>query len=556
MSAIGTNEPMFYLVPISSTTANTLSNITVTISDAAEETEPEASEVMWEGVLGIEGLATGDRRYLMPGEISERDLPLTLMAQTVTAEGHEGAEVAGKITEVWREPREDLGENAVAIMGRGFFDAGDAGQEAARMVEDEVLRGVSLDLGITEASMLDPETLEPVESEDFDLIALLTGDFITAIKGEILGATLCAFPAFRDATVAVVTASGKISMESAFGMKVIRPQALTAAATQAPLKPPSEWFDDPRLNELTPLQITKEGQVYGHLADWDGCHTGFQGICIPPFRSASNYAFFNVGEIETGDGKLIPCGKIMFCRDGTQHAPTNKPMTAAEVSKYYDDSTKVGAFVRAGSDRYGTWLAGALRADLDDLEVQHLRTHPPSGDWRPVKHTTELVAAFSVPIPGFPIPRGEALVASAGGEITAIITAPLDITPDELGHRKRKRRKQMLYSRLQTALGVKPSVREQIRKDAMEFAWEEVDWIEAEGGPKHWFADITAEERRKAARGGAALPDGSFPIRDCTEAEKAIHAQGRAKDQDRVVAHIRKRVRALGCSGDIFDKYH
>ena len=61
----------------------------------------------------------------------------------------------------------------------------------------------------------------------------------------------------------------------------------------------------------------------------------------------------------------------------------------------------------------GAWLAGALRPGLNDIEVQHLRTHPPSGDWRPVKGgPSELVAAFSVPIPGFPIARGRALVAS------------------------------------------------------------------------------------------------------------------------------------------------
>ncbi len=71
--------------------------------------------------------------------------------------------------------------------------------------------------------------------------------------------------------------------------------------------------------------------------------------------------------------------------------------------------------------------------------------------------------------------------------------------------------------------------------------------------------DISQADRDKAAKSGAALPDGSFPITKCTgagsSAENAIRVQGRAKDQAAVKAHIRKRVKALGCSGDIFKPY-
>jgi len=70
------------------------------------------------------------------------------------------------------------------------------------------------------------------------------------------------------------------------------------------------------------------------------------------------------------------------------------------------------------------------------------------------------------------------------------------------------------------------------------------------------FAKYTAEQRRSYARRGIALPDGSFPIPNCAAAEDAIHAQGRTGGSaGRVRAHIRKRVRALGCSGAIFESY-
>ena len=272
-----------------------------------------------------------------------------------------------------------------------------------------------------------------------------------------MGATLVPFAAFEDTRVSVVTASAMKVIDTEgmkFGEQADRFRTLVAAA--GPVKPPRDWFDDPDLRELTPLTITKEGRVFGHLADWDGCHTGFQGVCIPPFYSESDYGYFNVGEIECDKGDLMPCGKLMFCMSGNGHASTDSHLSVEDVQNYYDDATKVGAFVRAGSDRFGTWLAGALRPGLTDIEVQHLRTHPPSGDWRPIKNgPSDLVAAFSVPVPGFPIARrGQALVASAGGEITAIISAPLSLR--ELGPRYKKRKKAMLTIRLHNALGTQP----------------------------------------------------------------------------------------------------
>jgi hypothetical protein len=439
--------------------------VTFTVSEAEEISgsgETEAPEpIFWEGILGFEGEATDDRRFLMNGEIGERELPLPLMIQTITDEGHRGAELGGRIDEIWRSERDD---GVVEIWGRGPFDtSSDVGREGARLVEEEFLTRVSLDLAITDAVALDPNTLEPMEIDEMDFLEFVTADFVTGLKGTIMGATLVPFSAFPDAKVSVITASGKsISMVGRKQqLRVIRGGALTASA--GPVKPPREWFEDPKLNELTPLKISKEGRVYGHLADWDGCHTGFQGICVPPFRSATEYAYFNVGEIETAEGDLVPCGKLMYCRTGNGHAPIE--MTADEASRYYDDATKVGAFVRAGSDRFGTWLAGALRSDLNDLDIQHLRTHPPSGDWRPVKNgPSELVAAFAVPIPGFPIQR--ALVASADGEISAIITAPLEVN-HEVGAKQRRRRKAMLSLRVKEVFGKKETPRAAMRKKAL-----------------------------------------------------------------------------------------
>lgn len=517
----------------SSDEGSTLSPMTVVEDELAVDAEDqvEAPAAIWEGLLAKEGEPTSDRRYLMPGGISHRDLPLSLMVMTVTDEGHKGAQLGGKITEIWRVERED---GVTEIWGRGPFDSSEFGQEAARLVAEEFLTGVSIDLAVSEVLTLDPETFEPIDQADMGLEEMLANDFLTGVKGSIMGATLVPFAAFEDTRVTVVTASAMTVTEGAYAdfEQSSAFQALLAAA--GPVKPPKAWFEDPMLSELTPLTITKDGRVYGHLADWDGCHTGFQGVCVPPFRSYTNYAYFNVGEIETAEGELYPCGKLMFCMDGNGHASTEEGMTAADVQQYYDDATKVGAFVRAGADRFGTWLAGALRPGLNDLEIQHLRTHPPSGDWRPVKGgPSELVAAFSVPIPGFPIARGRALVASAGGDITAIITAPLAIDPDAAGYRRRRRlRKVMLQTRLHNAIGEKSMTREEMR----------VAFIDG-------FKNYDAATRKKMAKAGTAMPDGSYPIADCEDVANARQSIGRSPQGRRsaVQAHINKRARALGC---------
>jgi len=59
---------------------------------------------------------------------------------------------------------------------------------------------------------------------------------------------------------------------------------------------------------------------------------------------------------------------------------------------------------------------------------------------------------------------------------------------------------------------------------------------------------FTADERKTAAKKGAAMPDGSFPILNESDLKNAIHAIGRASNPAAAKAHIKKRARALGLS--------
>lgn len=88
--------------------------------------------------------------------------------------------------------------------------------------------------------------------------------------------------------------------------------------------------------------------------------------------------------------------------------------------------------------------------------------------------------------------------------------------------------------------------------DSIWFSADELDDAEVE-----LFRDYPAEVRRRMAKTGQALPDGSFPIADCADASDAISSIGRADPSKRGKAetHIRKRVRALRCQGGVFEKW-
>jgi len=515
----------------------------------AEPDTAAPTEKPWSGVLAVVGHPTGDKRYLIPDEIGNRDLPIPLQVQTTTGEGHDGAHTAGRIDQIEFIPMSEFDakdefnldgvpEDATIVFGTGMLDGSPAAMEAERLIKNGA--GISIDLPPDRMALIDPDTFEEVDPADVEMADVLSGKYLTGIGGKIAAATIVTIAAFEEAEIGL-TEEDSVLVASAYGQAVTdvntyevlgdfeNVRALVAMA--APLKPDPSWFADPKLKKLTPLTITPEGRVYGHLADWDGCHTGFSNVCVPPFRSETAYAYFNTGEIECEDGSLIAVGKLMFSMDGGKHAPTW--MSAQEASQHYDDSTKVGAFVRAGTDRHGTWLAGALRPGLSDEEVQHLRLHPPSGDWRPIQGKgTELVAAFCVAVGGFPIPREPlAMVASgAHGELT-IISAPLNL---ELGPHAVRRRFEVLKRKRKS---MRPYSDDQ-----------EVALVEFADG----FRDVSSAERKRLAKSGGAMPDGSFPIANCQDAKNARQAIGRAAPGKRaaVKAHIEKRESALGCSKD------
>lgn len=179
--------------------------------------------------------------------------------------------------------------------------------------------------------------------------------------------------------------------------------------------PPREWFDDPGLTGPSPIVVTEEGRVFGHLATWGTCHIGFKDACTTPPQSMSDYAYFQTGAVLTTDGE-VAVGQITV---DTGHAGLS--LSARPAAAHYDDTGTAVADVCAGEDEHGIYIAGAVRSSATPEQVARLRASALSGDWRTIGGNLELVAALAVNVPGFPIPRTS--LAASGGQQTALVAA-------------------------------------------------------------------------------------------------------------------------------------
>lgn len=385
---------------------------------ATQEVEAEEKRgSAFEGVLAVVGSPTSDGRYLIPEEISNRDLPMPVLVQTATEQGHAGAEVCGRLDSIEYIPisdferadefsLENVRDDAVVVWAKGTFDTSEFAQDAERMMENGA--GVSVDLPPERIAAFDPDTLEEIPEDQVDFEALMMGSYLVGIGGKIAALTIVSIPAFEEASIVLVP--GHALVASAYGLKLKKQEVLTAAAAgAAPLKPPREWFYMPEADGPVPLTVTPEGQVYGHLALWNQCHPAFASCEMAP-ASATGYSYFHVGAIQTDEGDLVPVGRITVGKDGTASGGHASVVLGRKgAMEHYDATGCVAAFVRAFDGVHGIWLSGAIRSDAPAEKIRDLRANPPSGDWR----DSELVGVLAVPVPGFPIPRMEALVASA-----------------------------------------------------------------------------------------------------------------------------------------------
>jgi len=397
-------------------------------------------------VIMLEGYPTSDGRFIEAGALGHRALPLPVLAQTRNPEGgdgHAGAEVIGKLTELERVPGSEVinketgqpfEEGVFVWRGKGLMDPESVG---GKLAMKGYLTGNSADLSDVQAEFIwdenDPNAQGPQQ--------------IRMTAGKIAATTLVPIPAFAEA---YVTVDGQELTPNATALAAGATPAwlaaelgddcflcaagipngfeslkapVTASGTVKSMLPPAHAFADPVLAELTPLTLDDSSipgyvEVYGHLAGWGTCHTGFAGQCVTPPKSRHDYGYFNVGAVRThdaGEVKVVAPGHITMGEGG--HAGLK--LSASEAAAYYDNVNTVVADVTAGEDAFGIWVHGVVRRSATPEQVEALRASPLSGDWRPMDGGLELVAALAVNSGGFPIPRARV----ASGVPMALVAA-------------------------------------------------------------------------------------------------------------------------------------
>lgn len=384
----------------------------------------------WRGPLAIEGQVTGDGREFAENALTWAELPVPLRWNKEDSHGGEARTIAvnvGRIDKIWRD--------GSLIMGEGVLDlSDDDGRKVYGKIEGKFLRGVSIDAdSIAEADVefVWPEDVNAGtgEGEEDDLFEMLFAQPEKMIfhGGRIRAATLVDIPAFAEAYIALLDEAGAVvaggQPVGADAVRTLtvnepapaRPRATLVAAGEM-WRPPAAWFADPKLSLPTPITVTDDGRIYGHAAQWGSCHIGQDDVCVqPPHEDAHPY--YRTGEVACADGTRVAVGQITV---GTGHAPLH--YGASPAAEHYDNTGAAVADVAVGNDQHGIWVAGSIRPGADPLRVYELQAAGQvSGDWRRIGGQLRLVGLLAVNVPGFPVPKMRARVAS--GEPQALVAA-------------------------------------------------------------------------------------------------------------------------------------
>jgi hypothetical protein len=496
-----------------------------------------------------EELESGDGRSFKKGAITFRELPLPLMWQTQTADGHNGSVVVGRIDYMERT------ENGIGN-AYGVFDTGNHAQEVVRLLQNGFIRGVSADMDKFEAV---EEKSEPSKEDSENSKKTLGKDKIIINKARVMGVTIVPKPAFQECKITLqIEESYENQQEDplisdgiyADDADSLDAQSLVACGFVAgaiPVTPPTTWFANPKLDKATPLTVTDDGRVFGHIAAWHVDHIGMAYGTKPP-RSRSNYAYFHTGVVRTDSGTDAQVGQLTLAGG---HASLQA--SAEEAVRHYDDTASAVADVHAGEDRHGIWVAGSLRPGTTPEQIRALRASAPSGDWRPIRGALELVAVCQVNVPGFPVARARvasgavmALVAAGAATLAKMKNDPLTELSDRLARLEMSGNAE-LVAKADSARAVFADIKAQ-KNDALLTRMaelssrfdENLEYLDD-------FAFVSRRERKDLAEKGQALSDGSFPIRNEEDLKNAISSYGRSKKGDRakVRRHIIKRARQL-----------
>jgi hypothetical protein len=401
---------------------------------------PDVPGIPFELLLIVEGVETDDDRFIEVGALTWREPPLPLMSQLKSEHGgfaDTAAEIGGRIDTITREPlgtwdgSPDPSAVSKEIIARGILDvAGEIGLETARFIAGGFLRGVSADMAVSAAEV----EITAVDDDGFPI-----GERLIVTEAVIGMATVTPFAAFAECQIRLledvepamdpaampempqvgdripILADGRPARQS-FTYTMVEgclpcQERGTIVAAGGPLAPPAAWFDAPQWEDgdlipqkngetLAPLRVTREGRVFGHIAGWKTCHTGYERYCQRAPHSAADYAHFRTGVVRTAEGGEVTVGTLTLLGGHPDHS-----VSARGAVAHYDDTRSAFADVACGEDEHGIWVSGAVRPGVTDEQLRAFMGAKPSGDWRPLGSGLELVAVCMVNNPGFPVLR-------------------------------------------------------------------------------------------------------------------------------------------------------
>lgn len=336
----------------------------------------------FEALLIPTGVVGRSQGWMLASNVQLVDsaLPLAMKWQKKADPGHDGAYTVAVI--------ETLELRDGAVWGTGVMLDTPEAAEAALEAEKKVSRP-SIEL-VARSEVLADSGGNPVSMETAEQMFMDGAAIVSRIDvAEIVAATLVSVPEFRDAHMILGTEAD-----------AEHTQALVAAArTVEPDLYPAAFFQNPQLTEPTPIHVTAEGRVVGHLACWETMHTAYPDMARTPYRSYSGYAEFHQSPVKLDNGDRLQCGRLTV---GGGHAPAGRGPIAAR--QHYDDVTTCWAYVRAGEDDLGIWVSGAIEFHAPEDMVKRALQTPHSGHWERVNGHPELLAGHAVNTPGFPIP--------------------------------------------------------------------------------------------------------------------------------------------------------
>jgi len=342
-------------------------------------------------VLAMMDKKTGDGRLLDSAGGGVRNLPATGLGKFATSYGHEGAVVTSAVFEVTFDT--DTG----IVSGRGFMLNDPNGRMHARMIATKAMDRNSVDLADLKARF----------EEDLD-----TGEYwVRFTQWNIAATTGVSTPAFAEAYAELIDSMSEEELTAALigddpmeelvadcpveyrivGAPVESPTEAELTASGAVLAPYDAFFM-PEADKPTKIVVTADRRVYGHLAVWDTCHDGIDGLCVIPPRPRDGYASFNQNGPLTEKGQ-VQTGPI-FALGG--HRSIKGAKTVADA---YGGVENAWADVRVTQGRFGPWLSGVVDPKVAELDLYRLRASRISGHWL----ADRLKAIVSVNVEAYPV---------------------------------------------------------------------------------------------------------------------------------------------------------